>query len=52
MVQNEQTNKYTSIQTNIQTHTHIYRKTISGNQARTHSQPTAGCGHAPGLKIG
>jgi len=33
------------------THTHSFRKTISGNQAYGYSQPSTGCGYTPGLKI-
>jgi len=39
--------RQTNVHTNIQTHTHTFRKTISGNQAHAHSRPT----RAPGLII-
>jgi len=41
-------NKYTNMQTCI--HTYTFQKTISRNQACTHSWPTVGCGHMPSLK--
>ena len=44
------TNKYTNIHTH--THTHTFWKTISRNQACTHSQPMGSCGRAPGLQKG
>ena len=42
------TDGQTNMHTNI--HTHTFRRTISVNQARTHSRPSAGCERVPGLK--
>ena len=47
--------RQTNIQTNIHTYTYKhtqFSKTIPGNQTHSHCQPSAGCGHVPGLKIG
>ena len=46
-----------TLYTHTETHTHTHRNThtlfaISGNQARAHTRPTAGCGRASGLKMG